>query len=85
MPKQRSSSVNSTAAVKAGKTSSPSSVDSTVLHTKTGSLVRLSPGARMVSTVTKMLTAPNAIDRAKSTIVTQYASMPRAAWSASGA
>jgi len=56
-----------------------------VLHTKTGSLVRLSPGARMVSTVTKMLTAPNAIDRAKSTIVTQYASMPRAAWSASGA
>jgi hypothetical protein len=60
-------------------------VERTTLQMKTGSLVRLRPGARMVSTVTKMLTAPNAMDRAKRTIVTQYASMPTAAWSASGA
>ena len=70
--------------MKAGNTIRPSSVESTVLQTNTGSRVKVNPGARILSTVTNMFIPPTASENPNTMIVKQYASMPSAAWSASG-
>ncbi len=71
--------------MKLGKTIRPSSVEREMLQTVTGSRPQVMPGARMVTTVVTMFMPPSAIDIATTMIVKQYASIPTAAWSASGA